>query len=145
MTFSQTVKVNLGNLYYQDFLTGNIDTTDISSTWNSNDCTTTFDQGTNSTDLNLNPCFLAQGTTRDQILSTSLPVCIGMVKSIFYNVNHSSSAAGSIDFVTADVIISDIPLPASNESTSFEQQYGINYISVNSADLASTNGNQVYR
>lgn len=73
------------------------------------------------------------------------------IESVSYQVNHTATGTGSILAVTADVIVSDVALivDAANvdetSSIGFKQSFGVQFQSVDAAELSTANGNLVRR
>lgn len=142
------VNVQLNSIYFQDILTN--EQTDITTDWLSNGCTTYSYSNSNVTDYVVTPsdstCSFSSTATKRSILSNASLLCLGMVKSVEYIVNHASTADAEIESIRANVVITDVPMNwQDTQVVQFHQSYGIKYSSVNSDGLSSSNGNLVTR
>lgn len=146
VTPSQLVSVSLKSVLFEDY-SHNYPVTDFTDKWAAHDCSTTGYLG-HAMPNNIN-CIFSVQSTRDE-LTTAGGFCQGFVKSVSYTVTHDSSTAATIQAVSADIVISDVPMqriPGSNTSSvTVSQSFSVRFVSVGStADISSNNGNLVQR
>lgn len=149
---SDLVNVVLGSVSYYDPYLGT--TTDVTSTYASNGCSTLFipdislDSGFQSADY---PCVFASTDALNSILNASsttpVSLCSGVIQRVSYNVNHTASAAGTLDYAVANVVITDIGSSTGENSAEviFEQQFEVSFFSADTSSASQTNGNIVRR
>jgi hypothetical protein len=133
---------------------------DVTSIWQSNNCSTTYYSNLQEQDLGLYPCLLSSSENLFTSYNTNnnnntANICQGIVQSVIYYINHSADAMGSIQSVLADVVLTDISdafidtnnlINTTNKrAITLTQQFDIYYSSVDSNDISSTNGNLVKR
>ena len=116
------------------FLSNTSELTDITNTWESEDCTTQYQEdGTDNTYPS--ECKFGQ--------SSSEAMCRNAVKSITYTVKHRNNAASDILNVSASIIVTDIVF---EEEASVTQSFGITFESNPvAAGISKDHGNIVER
>ena len=77
-------------------------------------------------------------------MKTTTAVCQSFVMKVDYSVFHSSNAQGTINSVTAVVVVSDIPVVL-NEEISVTQTFSVSFTSLDTTQQSNVNGNIVYR
>jgi hypothetical protein len=148
-TISEAKNVNLGSVYFEDYVTGAL--TDITTSWKTNECVTQGYSGSPSlsgagTAIDA-ACTFSNTDTETLWLETEA-VCQGFVKSVHYTVKHASSVDATITSVTADVTLSDVPissLDGTDAAVTVVQSFGVDFYSFDDTDQSSTNGNLVLR
>jgi hypothetical protein len=140
------VNVKINSIFFEDISSQS--TSEISSAWNTASCQTTYYDNSphDVTDLSSFCSFSSSGTKTLLAASSSPALCLGIVKSVSYSIHHDASSSATINSITADVILTDIPMTNDSEvSVSFHQSFAVKYASTNSASLSSENGNLVIR
>lgn len=142
------IPVDLTTVSYFDALSGTV--TDITGDFELNNCATQY-----FADISIaagfsaaaQPCLFAstaQVSLWQQSNTTRL--CAAVVKEVFYTVNHSTSAAGNLQSVTAQVVLTDLASSDSDSNDVFlEQRFGVDFFSANLAQRSTENGNLVTR
>lgn len=144
-TANQVVPVTLGTVLFQDAFTGSI--SDVTSTWNYHSCVTRFYSAITNATAIADPCFFSSTSWRDLITaSPSNMVCSGFVQSVSYTVNHTADSTGSINTVSADIIITDLADVVSTDTKIVTTQaFGISFESSSTGSRSTQNGNLVAR
>ena len=147
VTSSQLVSVSLNSVLFEDYLHSD-PIKDITDLWNANGCSTTGYLG-HAMPKSID-CIFSAPSTLDELM-TAGGFCQGFIKSVSYTVTHDSSTAATIQAVSADIVISDVPMhriPGSSNTSSVtvSQSFSVRFSSVGStADISSNNGNLVQR
>lgn len=142
---SDLLAVQLSKVLFADPSTG--DLYDVTSLWSTNNCSTTFIANVSSVTTSELDCIFSKGSSLDRLLNSSSMVCASIVQGITYTVNHSSTAEGTLLSVEAEVTITDLGDYQQNSANelSIDQEFSVEYYSIDTADVSSTNGNQVKR
>lgn len=138
-TKSNTVPVTISKIYYYDFITK--ETKDITSLWSQKNCQQAY--ATVNEFKNTSSCIFSRNIINAG-LKTTTAVCQSFVMKVDYSVFHSSNAQGTINSVTAVVVVSDIPVVL-NEEISVTQTFSVSFTSLDTTQQSNVNGNIVYR
>ena len=149
-TLGAVVQVSLSTIYFEDYLIGSV--TDVTSSWATKQCSTSGYTGfpsindAGSPSSTSDDCSFSAANTLSSIKFSSA-ICLGFVKSVHYTVTHDTTTAASISAVTADVVITDVPMATINSTAvTVTQTYSVQFASDNPTAIASTdNGNLVKR
>lgn len=139
---TQVVGVSLASVEHVDWLSG--ESTDVTSSWTTLNCSTQS-YPTTTEDLqamNASSCVFASPTTRTQLL-TAQAVCTNWIKQVSYRVLHQADAQAAIINITAEVVVTDVPI--SLASLQLSQSFAVDFSSVLTAGASSSNGNLVAR
>jgi tectonic-1/3 len=142
---SDLLAVQLNKVLFADPSTGNL--YDVTSQWTTNNCGTTYIANISSATTSELDCIFSRGPSLNRLLNSSSMVCASIVQGITYTVNHSSAAEGTLLSIEAVVTITDLGAYQQNSANelSIDQEFSVEYFSINTADISRTNGNQVKR
>lgn len=130
---SDTVRVSLRQVTYRDFTTGA--DYDITAAWTNGNCATTL--------YTSNVAYVSSTCKYVSSTSSAALICAGAILYTAYTVTHSSDAYSTISKVEVDLIVSDIPQPAT--ASLVQTQTTIQYATDASSSVSQANGNQVRR
>jgi hypothetical protein len=143
---SDVIPVQLGSILYRDPSTNVV--YDILNQWKGNACKTVA--VSTSTFSEVDGCYFGSSYI-DVSANSSWYLCMNVVEAVTYQVNHSASGTGIIQGVTASVIISDVSMVVPDEfinetmKVEYMQSFGIQFQSMDTNDLSTSNGNLVRR
>eukprot|EP00600_Ochromonadales_sp_CCMP1393_P013967 CAMPEP_0175006020 /NCGR_PEP_ID=MMETSP0005-20121125/5631_1 /TAXON_ID=420556 /ORGANISM="Ochromonas sp., Strain CCMP1393" /LENGTH=591 /DNA_ID=CAMNT_0016261319 /DNA_START=427 /DNA_END=2199 /DNA_ORIENTATION=+ len=147
-TIADTISITLNSVNFDDYDTHSV--TDVTTAWNANDCNTTAYYGSPTlTDAGTtisSSCTFSDANTLGNLTSSSSGLCTGFVKNVHYTVNHATTTAAAITSITADVVITDVPMTTSTgTAVTVEQCFSVEFDSADATLQTSDNGNLVER
>ena len=139
------ISITISSLIYQDFVT--TVKTLINSSNFTKDCTTIVGNNITYESYITNKCINPSIETINQFQSLiDTKICIAAIKEVIYTVNHQATAVGMITSVSADIIITDIPMPSKTlKAVTIAQSFGVLFLSNISNTITQTNGNIIKR
>lgn len=154
---SSVIRVALSSIKYSEYSTGVVK--DITNIYSTAQCSTTAYQTVTSYLKSKNTCLFSKIISPISQRNNTV-ICQGFVKSVDYTVTHLTTLYGIITSVSADVIITDVPInigtskvltgnlagsSSQSPAVSVMQSFSVSFTSGDTSKADNVNGNVVKR